>query len=877
MSASPPYDWLQGVVDDGALVLTSSRRLARELATAYDDRQVAAGRAAWPTAPIWHWRDWLANTLAESAEASMPRLLDTGSATLLWEQSVSRTGRRELLSPASFVRHARQAWQRLHDWQVNERRVAAAAMSHDEHWYVRAAGDFSDCLAARGWIDAAQLPARCAEWFASGTFAVPGYVVHAGFDRMIPALEHVFAALQKRGAAVRPAPAPQRDARRSHAAGIDAAATWRAAGRWARERLTEDPHRRVAVVAPDLEADAATITRLVREGFAPGWQQRSGRQGMMVDASYGRRLLDYPLLAVAERCVRFAASGLPSAEVGALMRSPFLGAAGHGGRSRRELALRDVPDRLWRPAALLAAMEAACNEPDDDSWLQQCRALAGMEAEAGERHPPREWGRRIDALLVELGWPGVAAPDSEEFQLINRWRRLLNEFSALGAVAARLTLADALRRLGRIAADAVFQPEADPGGLPLLGALEAAGMEFDCLWVGGLDAASWPPAGQPLALVSRALQTEAGMPDATPADTLRFARRVLERLCASADAVQIAWPRTDNGESQLLPSPLLAIADEARIDDVADPGWYARSLCGLAACEPVERDPAPRVEPDEQVRGGAYTVQHMRSDPFAAFAAGRLAARPLEPFRAGLAPRTRGTLLHEALRRLLTPGLTRDSLAAWATTERGERAEQAAYAAIAGLLAHADPVLAAILRLEKERLAHLLDRFVEHEAARDDFTVTATEHAITLRHADVSLSLRIDRLDRLADGSLHITDYKSGTRRPFLDRQRDAPAALQMCVYARALERAGEQAIGGLTLIHIDSREIVYSGEGGSVPWGKASADDWPGMLEAWCAEVDVLLTRFAAGDIGVNSRQSANDARPLAILSRLEELRRVD
>ncbi|MEQ8206080.1 MAG: hypothetical protein RIA65_07890, partial [Woeseia sp.] len=92
-------------------------------------------------------------------------------------------------------------------------------------------------------------------------------------------------------------------------------------------------------------------------------------------------------------------------------------------------------------------------------------------------------------------------------------------------------------------------------------------------------------------------------------------------------------------------------------------------------------------------------------------------------------------------------------------------------------------------------------------------------------------------------------------------------------VYARTLDAE----IGGLALINLDSREISYQGEGAGVPFGKIKAEDWPQALASWCADVDALLVRFASGETGVNGNQSADDGRQLALLSRIEELRRED
>ena len=71
-------------------------------------------------------------------------------------------------------------------------------------------------------------------------------------------------------------------------------------------------------------------------------------------------------------------------------------------------------------------------------------------------------------------------------------------------------LETALNQLESMAADAVFQPEAELTQVHLLGPLEACGLEFDALWLTGMTAMEWPARGNASVLVSRRLQEERG-------------------------------------------------------------------------------------------------------------------------------------------------------------------------------------------------------------------------------------------------------------------------------------------------------------------------------------------------------------------------------
>jgi hypothetical protein len=243
-------------------------------------------------------------------------------------------------------------------------------------------------------------------------------------------------------------------------------------------------------------------------------------------------------------------------------------------------------------------------------WRGSANSLTSVVRRAGK--PPRRSGRRW-SLLEDVGWPGAAPLESADFQLVNRWRDLLNELARLDLVVPKMTLAHAVGQVSAMAADTVFQPEMDGAVVEVLGPLEAAGVEFDRLWIAGLAASRWPPAGRPMALISRRLQRHYGMPDADPDDTAAYAKRVIDRLRGSARACICSYPRQSGDAIETVTALLTDIAGSA---DRADPGWHAAQLCGLAIPKLLSSDPVPPVRPDETVVGGAAIIQWQRDEPF---------------------------------------------------------------------------------------------------------------------------------------------------------------------------------------------------------------------------------------------------------------------
>jgi probable DNA repair protein len=859
------YQWLTEAAENNSTIITASRRLARVLNSEFDKQRLALGHKAWLSPEIRFLDEWLASIVNTTAEA-LPILLNNHASSIVWERCLRTPAGDQLLNIGALVRQARQSWQRLHEWRVPLNGVSSAARGQDEQLFAQAARKYQAALDEKGWIDNAQLPAVVSGLIEGRSVAAPELIVYAGFDRLAPAVEHLFAVMSNAGCKVSAAPVGASCGKLGSGAYDHAEAEFRAAGRWARRELAANPGATIGIVSASLDRNAAAIERLIREGVAPGWQYATAALRTAINTSYGRRLSEYPAITVALLLLQWIYRGLSFSEISVLLRTQFMATRETSGRCKLEMYLRRLPDQPWTPSALHRLLDRRDKDADAARWLEGVERLTAFQAGAGDRASPAAWADKIDKLLGQIGWPGSGTLASDEFQLLNRWRELLNDLVRLDIVIPQMTFAEVSRRLSTLANDTIYQPEARAGVVQLLGPLEAAGMRFDSLWVSGLDADNWPPSAHPLTLVSRQLQRQHSMPDSTPDDTLEYSRRVLDRLVKSADRVNLSWPQSSE-EFENSASPLIAQYKLVDDDCVTDPGWHAADLLGTHDTEIRSDDPAPPVQRDESVAGGAYTVQRQVTEPFSAFAHGRLRVSELDAVLTGLSPSQRGSVIHNVLHTLYADRPSQDEIRRWSSSEKQQRIQHAVESSLKGYLWHADPVLGRMLALERDRLCSLIGTFIDEELTRSTFAVQSVEQEIEFEHSGVRLTLRIDRIDRLSDESLLIADYKTGQPRNLLNRNGD-PHELQLVVYACALE----EEIGGLVLINIDSRSIKYSGSAASGEWDAKRADQWTKRLTAWQERVARAMQQIAKGDARINLNLPGDKSRPLNILSRFEE-----
>jgi hypothetical protein len=505
------YDWLSDALDDSTCLVTANRRLARELQYAWGAMQIARGKTAWRSPDIQTWQGWLGSVTATAdRQEAFPTRINAHQSQWLWDRCLRKEVGEGVTGLPSLVRLSRDAWQRLADARVSIREVARAAKNDDQRLFASAAGRYLAVLENERWVDDAGLAALALDLIVSRSVKLKKRYVFAGFDRVRPSMTALQNALEESGCEVLLKVPTRLSAEPTFHEFEHRDAELRAAGAWARRSLEQHEDARIAVVVQGLEQSAGRDLRLLREGFVPGWQYGPASLRDAVNVSYGKRLAEYPAVTVALLVLRWLVQDLPAADVSLLLQSPLLGNGDSAGRSRLELRLRQLPDRAWAPSMVTAALRGKEEAQDGHDWLPRIAEFSKRRRDLPQHASSAEWVLFIDESLRVLGWPGAGTTSSDSYQLINRWRELLNEFAQLDLVSSSMSART--------------------------GPIEASGGEFDAIWICGLTANNWPPAGNPSVLISRALQLEYDMPDATPEDTHAWSGKLLQGLLALSAA-----------------------------------------------------------------------------------------------------------------------------------------------------------------------------------------------------------------------------------------------------------------------------------------------------------------------------------------------------
>lgn len=859
------------LIQQGATLITANQRLARHLQQEFIARQMAQGRRVWPSADIlplsaWLRRGWdeYLDSAAPSVHPIPPLLLEQVQSQALWTRIIgeSEEGKALLHVPAT-ARSAAEAWRLLKQHRLPLPNKYAD-LHEDGRAYARWAQRYDQICAEHGWLDRDSLADFIAERLEQG-LAVPARVLLAGFDEHTPQQRRLWDALRDAGTEVTELATPAVEAGRRVRIGLtDADSEVRAAAYWVRELLLQPDSGTIGVVVPDLNASRARIERIFTEALSPSALLTGEDTAALVNISLGRPLAETPLVADALLLLGLTGERLSLDDASRTLRSPFLGGAEQefAHRALLDAHLRETgqPEVSLRTLIRLAQREgAAC------PLLAEClTALRQSVATSARELPPSVWTERFSQWLALLGWPGERTLDSDEYQAAVAWRTLLASFGAFDTVAGRQSLGEALAALRRLAVETVFQPQQEGARVQVLGVLEATGLRFDHLWVLGLHDEIWPPPPRPNPFLPVALQRDHRLPHASAERELAFCRRINARLLASSPDVIVSHPQRD-GDRALTPSALISeLPAVASVDLSPHPTAYAVLIHASRRVETLDDTRAPPLPEGFPVRGGASVFKHQAACPFRAFSVLRLGAVGVGQVQVGLSPRERGTLVHLALDALWQR--LRSHAALEAMTEQAVRAlsEEVAQTAVARAAAEdRDLFTPAFIKLEQQRLAELLQQWLVQEKARAPFTVLEREQAHTLSLGGLSVSARIDRIDRLADGRCVIIDYKTGMPNE-ADWFGPRPEEPQLPLYAVAMGRPlaavlfGQVVRGNMRFRGVAASESIAPGIKPHDEHRHAREfPSWEAMIAGWQAVLTRLAQDFREGHAPVEPKDA--------------------
>ena len=166
-------------------------------------------------------------------------------------------------------------------------------------------------------------------------------------------------------------------------------------------------------------------------------------------------------------------------------------------------------------------------------------------------------------------------------------------------------------------------------------------------------------------------------------------------------------------------------------------------------------------------------------------------------------------------------------------------------------------VMRYLLEIESEWLEARIAELLAADLQRPRFTIEGVEEQLSIGIGGMTLALRLDRVDRLEDGSIVVIDYKTGG-----DAEPDAwlgerPRLPQLPLYAEAL---GMDRVSAVAFGRVRTGDTGFRGltrDSAVFPGLKSPADrgwpreysSWQELLQAWRRRLATLATEHVQGD----------------------------
>jgi len=528
-----------------------------------------------------------------------------------------------------------------------------------------------------------------------------------------------------------------------------------------REAL-EETEKRVALVTPDRNL-AQRVARHLR------------RWNIQADDTAGVPLSNTPAGRLFLLLAEVASEQAAPVALTALLEHPLV----RFGDERREwlenVRAFELELRGPRPAPGPAPLAEAAREAQVTDWWADAAAIL-------EPLPGEEEGAPLTDLLDRLAAAGEALC-GEQLWAREDGRALARFVEDLRlqarAVGTRLDTGD----LDAAMRDAMEQVAVRPpyGGHPrvaIYGLLEARMARADLVLCGGLNEGTWPARSATDPLLAPPVLRALGVPGAD--FRIGLAGHDLAAMLGAPEVVLSRSQRDESGPA--IPSRFLlrvrALLGEDLLDRHTDdrPTEWARAIDAATEKPPLYPRPEPMPSAEQRtVRVSVTALDRLRSDPYQFYASAILRLAELDALDADPTPAWQGEVAHAILERWHKG---EGDLAAIADDE------------LAAMNAH--PLTRALWR---PRLLRALEWVESTIAADPSRSPQLFETWGRMETKGIEIFGRIDRLDRLEDGSFAVIDYKTG--RPPSGAQVEAGYALQLGTLGLMVEAGGFEGAEG--------------------------------------------------------------------------------
>ncbi|MES2204944.1 MAG: PD-(D/E)XK nuclease family protein [Pseudomonadota bacterium] len=833
------------------VILTPNQRLANTLQKQLQDHHYALGNRAFIPPILLSFSQFIRTLWNAYIFISPKKLLSSDEEEWLWQSIIHQSDiSKGLLNKQKISSLVQSAWHDLKQWRLNPDQFSLEAQNNESlYFFTGWSKKFMTLCSKRNFID----ESSALEAYANNSSFIQSlpyqnfYFYH--FIETTPLQEFFIASLKqyhKSVTIIEQSPINKTLIRfepKTTKEEMLAMATW------AKEKYTENNEASIGCVIPNLHQQREKILRTFKTVF--------NTPTPPIDISAGYLLAEFTVI---QHMLLIMALLTPTFDYETL--STYLRSA-YFGNSEEEMAQHHLLDielrkKCSKTISLQQTIDIASSlrvlEASHLSSGVSDRLLRVLAMTTSEKMTLQEWCHRWLNLLKELNWPGQRNLSSTEYQVTQRFIKLMQEVEDFCTLQTNWTWHEFSSLIKTKCQQTVFQPEKEKTSIQILGLLEASGMIFDHCWIMSLDDKTWPSAPSPNPFLPYQLQKKYGMPHASAEREYVFCKTLQEQLIQSSTETIISSAMHDE-DHELNPSPLITtIPKHAMTSNEVSPQRRLTDTLNIKN-EYITDNIAPPVLENEKITGGTSLIQHQALCPFKAFAIHRLnanqIAQPIDVPNALI----RGNRIHRALELFWKNIKTSENLLKLSTHDLNFHIKKS----IDITYDEQNDQDVFFTSLEKIRLNKLMHAWLDIEKNRPAFKVIAVEQKREYQYKHITLRMCVDRIDELDDGQHVIIDYKTGSPniQHWLGRRLKEP---QLPIYCMS----HPVTVSAMFFAQLRWNDLTIKGiaDGGCeiktvTAFGKLApemrAPTWLEQKSQWKNSIDQLLEDFINGHAAVD------------------------
>jgi ATP-dependent helicase/nuclease subunit B len=478
-----------------------------------------------------------------------------------------------------------------------------------------------------------------------------------------------------------------------------------------------------------------------------------------------------------------------------------------------------------------------------------------------------DWTHYFRACLEATGCPETALADPRFTEDLSLWESSCDRLSSLGSVNSTVSKSFAESRMRAYLREPIVQiGNCRKNPVYIVNLEQAAFVQPTHTWILGCEADREFTSHKMSPFLGINQQRAAGVPGSDPNREYRFVKQLLKSLTVGLRELNVSYSQMVD-EHEKRPLKIFSTLSECSTEDSAwqwPKTWKLRDV--KWGC--ILDEKGPRVSINENL-GGTKVLTDYNACAFKGFATTRLKAEPLAVPERGLSKRKKGELVHQVLAQLWSRlarlevlwDMPRESLLKWMNEEINK---------ILSALFPLTKLEKVLLEVEETRLRELMILWFEVEERSEEFEVLETEYAYSTQIGNLTFRMRADRIDRLANGSLRIVDYKTGNceNGAWLPSRMDDP---QLPFYASTLP------IGRVSSI---AYAQVKEGQARYLSWPSNQKpknelpQNWEDASELWESDLESTYGLIAEGNAAPFPKKGLDTCRScdLQIFCRFEQ-----